>query len=188
MKIYFTASIIGKRYHLADYERIVALLKKGDGTVLADHILETSEAKIREESEFDRRKYHEHLKRWITESNCVIAETSYPSTGVGYEISYALSHGKPVLMLYKKETTPPSLFEQYSDELLICEAYTAENLPIIIEDFLSYVKGGHDRRFTFSLTPKIAAFLEHINQTQNIPKSVYIRQLLEDEMQKHSSE
>lgn len=185
MQIYFTASIIGKRYHLPCYERIVAILNDHSETVISDHILKTSEAKIREESESERRKYHAQLKMWITQSNCIIAETSYPSTGVGYEISYALSHNKPVLMLYTKNSTPPSLFEQYSDELLICEAYTDQSLPIIIEDFLNYVKGGHDRRFTFSLTPKIAAFLETVNQTQNIPKSVFIRNLLEKEMQKH---
>jgi len=186
MKVYFTASLIGKRYHQASYEKIVELLmhSKHVNQVLQDHILKTSETSVQEESETARRAYHEQLKQWITSSDCVITETSYPSTGVGYEISYALSKRKPVLMLYKNTVTPPSLFDNYCDDLLICQEYTENNLAEIIDDFLSYVKGGPEKRFTFSLTPKIATFLNDMVSKEKMPKSVYIRKLIEKEMRK----
>lgn len=41
--------------------------------------------------------------RWITECDFLLAEVSTPSHGVGYEIGYALSLGKKVLCLYRKE-------------------------------------------------------------------------------------
>jgi len=38
---------------------------------------------------------------WIRGCDAVVAEVSSPSHGVGYEIAYALSLGKPVLCCYK---------------------------------------------------------------------------------------
>ncbi|MCW5875489.1 MAG: nucleoside 2-deoxyribosyltransferase [Anaerolineales bacterium] len=40
---------------------------------------------------------------WIDDSEAMVAEVSTPSHGVGYEISYALERGKPVLCLYQRE-------------------------------------------------------------------------------------
>jgi nucleoside 2-deoxyribosyltransferase len=40
---------------------------------------------------------------WIDESQVLIAEVSTPSHGVGYEISYALDRGKPVLCIFRRE-------------------------------------------------------------------------------------
>lgn len=184
MSIYFTASIVGRRYHQQQYEKIVALLQKQGHRVIANHILKTTESAVREETETDRRKYHQQLKQWINEVEAVVAECSYPSTGVGFEISYALSRNKPVLMLYKQGNTPPSLFENYSDEFLICEQYTDTTLTHILSQFLVYIRGGSQTRYTFSLTPRIAVFLEKVTRKKNVPKSVFIRQLIEREMEK----
>jgi nucleoside 2-deoxyribosyltransferase len=38
---------------------------------------------------------------WLRTSDAVVAEVSTPSHGVGYEIAYALTLGKPVLCLYQ---------------------------------------------------------------------------------------
>ena len=40
--------------------------------------------------------------KWIQESRALIAEVSTPSHGVGYEIGYALSLGKPVLCCFRE--------------------------------------------------------------------------------------
>jgi nucleoside 2-deoxyribosyltransferase len=39
---------------------------------------------------------------WIRSCDALIAEVSVPSHGVGYEICFALSAGKPVLCLYQE--------------------------------------------------------------------------------------
>ena len=39
---------------------------------------------------------------WIEACDALIAEVSTPSHGVGYEIGYALSKGKPVLCCYRQ--------------------------------------------------------------------------------------
>jgi hypothetical protein len=119
----------------------------------------------------------------INAADCVIAETSFPSISVGYEISLALHRGKPVLILYS-EGEAPSLLAQHKDEKLICEKYNSDNVKGIIEDFMSYVEGSNDMRFTFFITSTIASYLEKISRTQKIPKSVYLRKLIEEDMQK----
>lgn len=180
--LYFTASIVGKQDHLARYQKIVSELKKHTTHVTYEHILKTSETDLREETESDRRAFYEQLKLWVTQSNAVIAEVSYPSTSVGFEISYAISHHKPVLLLYEKSSRPPSLFEEYSDEQLICQAYEERDLPALINDFLKYVKDTHMTRFTLSLPPRLVAHLEKISRQKNIPKSIYIRGLIERDL------
>lgn len=111
----------------------------------------------------------------------MIAETSFPSISVGYEISLALSRGKPVLILYSSGNAP-TLLAHHRDEKLICEKYTDDTLEDIIKDFLNYVQGANDMRFTFFITSEIASYLEKISRDKKIPKSVYLRRLIEKEM------
>ena len=67
---------------------------------------------------------------------------------------------------------------------LVCEKYTADTLEDIIKDFLNYVQGANDMRFTFFITSEIASYLDKISRNKKIPKSVYLRRLIEKEMQK----
>jgi len=184
MIAYFTASIIGKRYNLKNYERIVSYLKQKGLTVISDHILKTTELEIKTEDKTARLSFQKKLERWITSAHFVISETSYPSTSVGFEISYAVAHHKPVLLLYNHDSTPPSLLAQYFDEKLICEKYTPTTLESTLDDFLHYASHTADTRFTFFIQPHIARYLETIAKQRKIPKSVYLRQLIETDMEK----
>jgi len=181
MKAYFTASIVGKKYHLAKYERILSLFRAKGVTVTADHIINTTEDKIRFESKGERLQFLKKLEHWILEADFVIVEASFPSISVGYEISLALHRGKPVLVLYS-EGDPPSLITGNEDDKLVCERYSMEPLPVIVNDFINYVQGTNDTRFTFFITPEISAHLEKKAKRDKIPKSVYLRNLIKEDM------
>ena len=181
MKIYFSASVVGKQKYYPNYLKIVAICKRLGYTISADHILNASEEQIRLHTKETRLKFHSKLEKWITSADCMIAETSFPSISVGYEISMALQHGKPVLILYSVGN-PPSLLAYHRDEKIMCEKYSFSTLSDIIEDFAHYVKSSADMRFTFFITPEIAHFLEKISKKQKIPKSVYLRKLIEKEL------
>jgi 2'-deoxynucleoside 5'-phosphate N-hydrolase len=183
MQIYFTASIVGKKQYLTNYKSIVSILSNNGKKVISQHIIDSQENNIRMESKVERLKFHEKLDKWINTSDCIVAETSFPSISVGYEISLALSHGKPVLILYS-EGNPPTLLAQHKDENLICEKYTPSTLSGIIEDFLNYVEGKEDSRFTFYVTSEIAAYLEKVSRDEKLPKAVYLRKLIEEDMKK----
>lgn len=183
MNVYFTASIVGKKYYLKNYEKIIHILKGKNCRVTADHIINMSEPQIRLKSREERLKFHKQLEKWINSCDFMIAETSFPSISVGYEISLALQRNKPVLILYSTGD-PPSLFGQYEDDKLLCEMYTQDTLPEIIADFINYALEKNDTRFTFFITPEISSFLEKKSKKDKLPKSVYLRKLIKDDMKK----
>ena len=87
---------------LSEYRQIVALLKKLGHEVVSEHVastkLEEAEARLTEEEIFNSDI------GFIDESDCVVADVTVPSIGVGYEICYAVSKGKRVLCVYKEGT------------------------------------------------------------------------------------
>jgi len=181
MTVYFTASIVGKKYHLSKYLAIIDYLKSKKYEVISDHIIKSTSNQIISEKREERIKFQNRLEKWINSADFMIAETSFPSISVGYEISLALQEGKPVLVLYS-EGNPPSLLIHHKDDHLDCEKYTLSSLPEIINNFVKYVEGAADSRFTFFITPEIASYLEKVSKREKIPKSVYLRKLIEREM------
>ena len=177
MKVYFTASIVGKKKYLKEYITIIRLLAQKDCIVVADHIIQSSEHAINLETEQEREQFHKKLRHWITDAHCVVVEASFPSISVGFEISLALQCNKPVLVLYRHEA--PTLLAGYQNEQLICERYTMHTLGDCINDFLAYVQDASEHRFTFFISAKQAQFLEEISRKNRVPKSVYMRQLID---------
>jgi len=99
MKIFFAGSIRGGRNMLFEYKQIIALLKKMGHTIVSEHVafskLEEAEARLAEEEIFSSDI------RFIDECDCLVADVTMPSIGVGYEICYAVSKGKRVLCTCK---------------------------------------------------------------------------------------
>lgn len=186
MLAYFTASIVGKKHHLAHYTRISELFGNFNVEMIDEHILGVSERDIQIQTKEKRLAFHKQLEDWINSADFLVAETSFPSISVGYEISMALDRNKPVLLLYS-EGDPPSLFAYHESEKIVCERYTDETLPSIISDFLHFVRGGADTRFTFFISSKQAAYLTKMGKKNRVPKSVYLRSLIDTDMKKHAS-
>lgn len=183
LKLYFTGSVAARDQFAKNYQKIISSVKEKGHSIIADHIMGISEKEIGMKTREDRLKFHTKIERWIHSCDALIAETSFPSISVGYEISLALRVGKPVLVLYS-EGEPPSLLAHHRDEKILCEKYTSSTLPEILEDFIGYVGGKTDLRFTFFITPKIAGFLDQVSRSEHLPKSVYLRKLIEHDMEK----
>lgn len=181
MKVYFTASITGKQYYLANYQKIVQLIEQRGNEVIAEHILDHSESQIRLETKEERLLFQSKLGKWICGCDCMVVEATFPSISVGYEISLALQQGKPVLILYC-EGDPPALLSNTNDEKLVCEPYTHERLQEIIDGFLDYVKGKVDSRFTFYVTAAQMTHLLKKSKEKRIPKAAYLRELIDRDM------
>lgn len=183
MQAYFTASIVGKKHHQDKYKMIVDLFTQRGVDVAAAHILAIEEKDIQIQSREKRLAFHQQLEDAVNNADFLIAETSFPSISVGYEISMALDRSKPVLILYS-EGDPPSLFAYHENEKIICEKYTPETLPAIIENFLQFVRGEADTRFTFYIASKQAAYLAKMGKKHRVPKSVYLRSLIDADMRR----
>ncbi|VVB93453.1 2'-deoxynucleoside 5'-phosphate N-hydrolase 1 [uncultured archaeon] len=107
MKVFFAGSIRGGRNMLFEYQQIIALLKKSGHVVVSEHVasskLEEAEARLTEEDIF------KSDIRFIDECDCLVADVTVPSIGVGYEICHAVSKGKRVLCVYKEGTNASAM-------------------------------------------------------------------------------
>lgn len=90
----------------------------------------------------------QNAKNAIEEADCVIAEVTKPSSGVGGELVYALTAHKPVLALFYKDA-PNELSAMIagnpSDHLFL-EHYDEDSLAIILKHFVEQVVVEKNRR------------------------------------------
>ncbi|MEW6407813.1 MAG: nucleoside 2-deoxyribosyltransferase [Patescibacteria group bacterium] len=104
MKIYFAGAIYGGREKLKTYIKIQKFLESLGHEFLTKHV--TGVGMATEETEF-RKTPRESFARNLSlmaQADCLIAEITLPSLGVGYEIAYALHTRKiPVLALFEKD-------------------------------------------------------------------------------------
>lgn len=87
-------------------------------------------------------------KKAIEESDCIVAEVTVPSSGVGGEIVYALTHDKPVLCLFYKDaedSLSPMITGNPSEHLYL-EHYDEDSLSIVIKQYLDEVSMEKSRR------------------------------------------
>ncbi len=106
MKIYLSGAIRGGRQLQKTYEEILNFLENKNQEVLTFHVA-SKDVMETEESMTDVEIFTQD-ENWLNECDCMIAEVSVPSLGVGYEIAYALCTKKPVLAVYSEEFRPIS--------------------------------------------------------------------------------
>ncbi|VVB87141.1 2'-deoxynucleoside 5'-phosphate N-hydrolase 1 [uncultured archaeon] len=134
MKIFFAGSIRGGRQLIPMYEYIINFLKSHNYIIISEHVasqaLEKVEAKMSEEGIFQKDI------DWIQESDCVIAEVTVPSIGVGYEICHAVHHKKPVLCIYQEGARASAMV--LGNENVTARSYSnKKELEKILLDFLN---------------------------------------------------
>ena len=99
MKVYFACSITGGRNDEGIYQAIVDTLLEEGHEVPTAHLAGHEVLSV--EHVIDPEEVYSRDIEWINDSDVVVAEVSTPSHGVGYEIGYALSIGKPVLCCHR---------------------------------------------------------------------------------------
>ncbi len=184
MKIYFVASISGKKIYTENYKKIVKELEHLGHKVISDHILGVNSLDLNRESPEDRIKHNKQLNKWLSSIDVVVAEVSYPSVSVGYELAIALEKGKPVLALHVAEKTPVALVGEPSDRFMM-EPYTLDDISRDLKLLLEQLADQMDVRFNFFVSPKIVSYLDWIAKKRRMPRAVYLRRLIEDDMKKN---
>ncbi|HET7060295.1 MAG TPA: nucleoside 2-deoxyribosyltransferase [Candidatus Saccharimonadales bacterium] len=103
--VYFACSIAGGRDYAFVYKDLVKTIKscgvEVHGELFADPNLE---AETGTNPEYTPEFVYKRDTRWLRESDAFIADASQPSLGVGYEIALAENLGKPVLVLFYKNS------------------------------------------------------------------------------------
>jgi 2'-deoxynucleoside 5'-phosphate N-hydrolase len=133
MKIYFAGAIRGGRADAALYFQIVQLLRSY-GEVLTEHIGNVELSDLGEE--LSDRAICERDLAWLREADCLVAEVTMPSLGVGYEIGKVTEWGRPVLGLYRPDASRKlSALIAAGDGVQIREYQEPEDLKKIFDDF-----------------------------------------------------
>lgn len=186
MKIYFTASLTGKKLYEDSYRKIVFHLERLGCKVFSEHIFSSTKPGVCEETIKERTAYLQLLGRNLKWCDAVVSEVSYPSTSTGYEICSAVKNKKPILALHQdKKINYPTVLKALKEEEAVIAAYDSENLKGILESFLAFIDAKViEKRFTMLLPPEMTDFLDKVVEKESLPRSVIIRNLISERMNK----
>ncbi len=139
MNVYFACAITGGRQQENIYQLIVDSLLS-DGHTVPTAYLSRPEVMDLEAIVQPREVFTRDIA-WIEACQALIAEVTTPSHGVGYEIAYALSLGKPVLCCYRQETLVSKMITGNTDPRLhVCVYQTSADALLLVQNFLEEVK------------------------------------------------
>lgn len=139
MNIYFTATSTIK----GDTHRYIKILTSIRGlkhTIVSGNQI-ISEKNLDNDAKKKPIDIFTREKERIDKADCIVAEVTNPSSGVGGEIVYALIHNKPVLALFYKDadnTLSPMIAGNPSNYLYL-EHYDDDNIAIMLKRFFSQV-------------------------------------------------
>ncbi len=135
MNIYFACSITGGRDFESIYRAITAALLSDGHEVPTAHLADSSVKVF--EGQVAPREIYERDTAWIRTCEALVAEVSTPSHGVGYEVAYALSLGKPVLCVYREGQPVSKMLTGNSHPAISVKSYRdPEEAIAIIYSFL----------------------------------------------------
>lgn len=136
--------------------------------------------------------YHNNLKL-IKSSDIVIADISYTSSGVGYEVSLALSEKKPVVCIYNLReyenkssllSSVPVNLKGNTSKYLILKEYSLSTLKKTLELAIKDAKDLADTKFILIIPPEIDKYLEWNVKEKGIAKAEITRNAVEDLMKR----
>ncbi len=184
MKVHFIGDLGGNKN---DYKSITSVIKKHNGELITDHSLVRTLKDIETETPEDAELYAKKMSQWLKQADVVVVETTIPLLGAGYEIAIALQLGKPVICLYRPDgkNTPHVLKGLESDKLQVI-GYNDKNLEEALSLALSYATEQMDTRFNFFVSPSIVNFLDWVSKKKRLPRAVYLRRLIEEDMRSNT--
>ena len=135
MKIYLSGSIRGGRELEKTYALIHNHLINRGHKVLAEHVASPNVLDI--ESNISEEDIYLQDVKWLNICDAIIAEVSVSSTGVGFEIAYALERAKPVLAVYEQTRKISAMIKGNTSPTLFLYGYNGdEDLINILNEFL----------------------------------------------------
>lgn len=185
MQVYFVASsrMVGKDTEL--YSRIYKTISS-EHKMVSDKVLKWIKGGIKDlskESIETKKENYLHVIKSIKKADIVVMEISGHSVSMGFILSKAMEENKPVIAMYTADMDPVFVKGIINSKLILAE-YKKENLEQVISESINKAKCLVDMRFNFFVSPRILNYLDCVAQKRMIPKSVFLRHLIEREMKK----
>jgi len=181
MKVYFTCSARGTQNFSNLYQKIFDTILKLGNEHTSNYTKESDPGEIYGYSHEERVALYEQAIRDLKRSDVILLEVSTHSLSMGYLMQTALNLGKPVIALYSKDHKPAFAAGIEDDKLQVIE-YSKNNLTEVIEESIEFAQSKMDVRFNFFISPAIGNYLDWISKEKKIPRSVYLRSLIEKDM------
>lgn len=181
MNVYFACSSSHLEPHLPEYQNITRLIKSHGHRIPHDwlgHVTKRSLTEIQDVS-IKRQQLREEGIEALKAVDVMVAEVSFPSLGVGYQIGKALNNKKPVLCLYSEEFGQKGIsqvIDSSSSPLLTTKVYSQKNLDKILIDFFKHAKKRNLIKFNFIITPEIEEYLNWVSENGKWSKSEVLRE------------
>ena len=116
----------------------------------------------------------------IKTCDMIIAECSTPCITVGYEIAGALQQGKEIIVLkHKNALTQFMPLDPLHHKNIYLYEYTDYDLITILHEAIAFNPSQKFKKYNILFPTDMVTKLNDIAKKKNLPKSVYIRQLLE---------
>lgn len=184
MKVFFTTTPRLKEEAPGTIENIYKSIEDLGHTLTSDYLKKVGPDEF---YKLDNKKvpvYYEEILDSLRKAEVVVFEASLHSIGVGLLIREALALAKGVVVLYMKGRTPFFL-EGVKDERLVMYEYTKDTIPDVISSSFDYIAGKSDVRFNFFISPEIGTYLDWVSKNKRIPRAVYLRRLIENDMREN---
>lgn len=184
MKIYFDASGRGFDQFGKYYRQIDDFIKDLGHENLNDLFNESVVQQFYEGPHKKRVNRYQDLLNNLKKSDLVILEVSIHSLSMGFWMQKALELNKPVIALYLKGREPKFIEGVQNDKLQVIE-YEDINLKEVLKYSIDFASDQQDTRFNFFISPKHQNYLDWIARNRKIPRSVFLRRLIEDHMKQN---
>lgn len=185
MNIFFTASLRGKQKYGRNYKQIYAELSKNH-IVFAKHLFDYNIDTVHGWDPEYRFDYYQDAINKIRFCDLLVAELTISTINVIYEIAIALELKKNVVVLYAGDSLPKFIEEidiKLTENKIQTINYTKENLANQLKTVLNSARKMIAQRFTILLPTHIINYLDAVSKEIRIPRAVYIRQLIEKNME-----
>lgn len=185
MKVFFTSSITGLKKYKNNYE-LIAKIIQDHGYNLYSGFMKVTKEKERSLTIEESKKVYNYIIERINVNDVFIAEMSYRSAPVSYQLTYAIEHNKPSLYLYEKGTgsIPNPVFTGNPSKYLVIREYNKTSIESILLEFLEDSKRLLMKRFNFVIPSELDEYLSISSAFEGISKGELVRKLIEENMNK----
>jgi len=122
--------------------------------------------------------YSENIEN-IAKADVIIAETSYDTFGVGYQIAVAVQQKKPILLLRHEEAKLDAFARGIIDSWVQRATYNNDTVEKVIKQFLEENDiTTKDMRFNFFIDRQIYNYLRWSSQKTGKTKAEVLRELV----------
>jgi len=188
-KIFFAASSDVSQEKKQRYKEIISILKNQDFTV-SQIVFRKKEFNL-PSGKIDYAHIYNSVIQEINNSDLFIADISYPSGGVGYQVYHAFYQKKPIIILFtkNKQSNPSMVIRGIKSKKFFTLKYNdLEDLKKNLLPLVQKAKKELKVRFHLVIDNKEYSFIETAANNLGISKTEYLKKLISSARKKFLNE